>query len=222
VATGGAPSGGGGTTTGGASGSRAGSSGSTSGGSTSGSSGAPGEVGGRNDDGGASGDGGAGGAGDGDEPVCIIESLHVKVSGGMTFERNPNAVDSCGVTLGSETSQTFITLFVKPPEVENTILMSVVVDDVGPGQTGSFTPSDLAVLTTGAIWSIFQPDAVNPLKCSLHLEKSEKASGKRWRVAGSVTCPSALSGIGTVGMTPLTLHDYRFSLLTDDVGVAQP
>lgn len=202
-------------------GAAAGGGGSVNGGSaTGGTASGSGGIGGSEEVAGASGEGGADGSDD--QPVCIIESLHLKVSGGMTFDRTTHAEDICGVSFGGESGDADLTFFVMPPEVENTILIPIVVPDLAPGQTGTFTPNPFSVLTTGAIWSIHLPDAENPLKCSVKLTKSENTNGKLWRVAGSVTCPTALSGIGPIGMTPLSLNDFSFSVLTDAVGAVAP
>ena len=47
----------------------------------------------------------------------------------------------------------------------------------------------------------------------MDLKKFEMAPDNHWRLAGSIGCPTALSGIGEVGDTPLTIEKFDFSAL---------
>ena len=191
---------------------------------TAGSGGSQSPGGGGAVSGGAAPTGGAGGggglevgegssAGSIDSP-CTLESLHLKVSGGATFERSAEPEDACGgeVTVDKDLSLTF---FVNPPELENTLLVSAIGHGIEPGSTGLFTPGVFSLATVGAIWDTSLPDAEHPLACSADLTSFEMVPPSRWRVVGSLSCPSPLSGIGPVGATPLTIDDFKFSLVFD-------
>ena len=165
---------------------------------------------------------GAGGGpetGDGGSPGitdtrCTLESLHLKVMGGAAFERSAQPQDTCGGEM-TEDKRLLLTFFVRPPELENTLLVSAIGEGIEPGSKGPFTPALFSFLTTGAIWDIRLPDAEHPLACTANLTTFEMVPPNRWRVAGSLSCPSALSGIGDVGATPLTINDFKFSILFD-------
>jgi hypothetical protein len=173
-----------------------------------------GSVGGGGSDSG--GDGNEGGSDPGlVETSCSIEALHFKVSGGANFERTSPSDDECGGGIGGDDNQLVISFFLKPPELENTVLASTISYQVVPGTTGTSTPEILSVLTTGAIWSRDLPDAANPLPCSLSLSKYDKVDDTHWRLAGAVSCSGALYGIGELGSTPLTIEDWSFSVLLD-------
>jgi hypothetical protein len=157
---------------------------------------------------------GAGGGNGIADTQCTLESLHLKVSGGTTFERSAQAGDTCGGEL-SEAKDLELTFFVNPPELENTLLVSVIGHGLEPGSKGPFTPAYFSLATTGAIWNISLPDADHPLACSADLTTFEMVPPSRWRVTGSLSCPSPLSGIGPLGATPITLQDFKFSILFD-------
>src|SRR5690606_8726488 len=100
-------------------------------------------------------------------------------------------------------------------EVDNSPLFSFVAYDVTAGTTGSFSPDVVSVLATGAIWSRLIPHPEMPVECTLNLTTYELVSETERRVAGSVSCLSALSGIGEAGSTPLTLEAWTFSVLLE-------
>jgi hypothetical protein len=154
-------------------------------------------------------DGGASGSGD---TPCKLESLHLKVSGGATFDRSAQAEDACAGEVGENKDLT-LTFFVNPPELGNTLLVSAIGHGIEPGSKGPFTPAYFSLATTGAIWNISLPDADHPLACSVDLTTFEMVPPSRWRVAGSLSCPSPLSGIGPLGATPITIEDFKFSIL---------
>jgi hypothetical protein len=147
----------------------------------------------------------------------VIESLHFKVQGGATFERSSNSEDSCGGDLGGDDQHVTLAFFLKPPELENTVLASVIAYGVPAGKTGNVALQDVAVLTTYAIWDSDLPDPEHPQSCTLAIEKYEALAGNAQRLAGSVSCPQVLSGIGMIGMNPLTLLEWRFSLRIEPV-----
>ena len=157
------------------------------------------------------GEGGASGVAD---TQCTLESLHLKVSGGTTFDRSAQAGDACGGEV-SEAKDLKLTFFVNPPELENTLLVSVIGHGIEPGSKVSFTPAYFSLATTGAIWNISLPDADHPLACSADLTTFEMVPPSRWHVAGSLSCPSPLSGIGPLAAKPITLEDFKFSILFD-------
>lgn len=160
---------------------------------------------------GGAGEGGSGGI---DDTQCALESLHLKVSGGTTFERSAQPEDACGGEV-SQNKDLSLTFFVKPPELENTLLVSAIGHGIEAGSKGPFTPAFFSLATTGAIWDISLPDADHPLACSADLTTFEMVPPSRWRVAGSLSCPSPLSGIGPVGATPIKIDDFKFSILFD-------
>ena len=216
--SGGAPSRGGGQSAGGsASNGGATSSGGTTGGG--GSGGQPSNGGGGQSTAGSGGvpesDGGEGGEGGAasDQP-CVIESLHVKVSGGIAFERNGQSADSCIVLLGGEDQQVNVSFVIDPPETETRPLLSVIAHGVVPGSEGTFPPVALSVLSLSAIWSKDLPEP-DSLACSLILTTYDQVAPQQWRLAGSVTCPSAVSGIGEIGSTPLVIEDWSFAVLVE-------
>jgi hypothetical protein len=175
-----------------------------------------GSVGAQGGSGGAAGlsGGPSGSGGSAEEPQCIIEFLHVDVSGGMTFERSAQADDECGLVLGNETNRTFITLRLEPPEVGGLVLMTIFVDGLARDETATFTPSNVSAIGNGGVWTNVYPYPDDPLQCRLKIDHNEATSSGRWRLAGSVTCPSAVSGTDESGQTTtLALNDYRFSLL---------
>jgi hypothetical protein len=192
------------------------------------SGGAGGASGGQNSGGGgaqsggtsALGGGGSGGSdlGEGGAGItvtnCTLESLHMKVSGGATFERTAQPADACGGGVG-QGQPLELSFFLHPPELESTLLVSVLGPMIVPGTKGAFTPEQLSLLTTGAIWSIYQPDAEHPLACSVDLTTFEMTPSNRWHLAGSLNCPSPISGIGALAVTPLTIIDLKFSMLVD-------
>ncbi|HXK18883.1 MAG TPA: hypothetical protein VNG33_13825 [Polyangiaceae bacterium] len=145
---------------------------------------------------------------------CTLESLHLKVSGGATFERSAQPEDACGGDVSAD-KDLVLTFFVKPPELENTLLVSAIGHGIEPGKKGPFTPGFFSLATTGAIWDISLPDAEHPLACSVDVTTFEMVPTNRWRVAGSLSCPSPLSGIGPLGATPITIDDFKFSILFD-------
>jgi len=145
---------------------------------------------------------------------CTLESLHLKLSGGTTFERSAAPEDACGGEVSQDKTLS-LTFFVKPPELENTLLISAIGQGIEPGAKGPFTPAFFSFATTGAIWDISLPDADHPLACSADLTTFEMVPPSSWRVAGSLSCPSALSGIGPIGNTPITIDDFKFSILFD-------
>jgi len=159
---------------------------------------------------------GEGGSGGIIDTQCTFESLHLKVSGGATFERSAQPEDVCGGEV-SQNKDLSLTFFLKPPELENTLLVSVIGHGIEAGSKGPFTPAFFSLATTGAIWDISLPDADHPLACSADLTTFEMVPPSRWRVAGSLSCPSPLSGIGPVGATPLTIVDFKFGILFDAV-----
>jgi hypothetical protein len=158
---------------------------------------------------------GEGGAGGVVITNCEVESLHVKVSGGVNFERSNAADDHCGGTIGGENNGLGVAFFLNPPEVENTLLASSDAYPVTPGTTGTFKAEQLSILATGAIWSMHLPDAEKPLPCSMNVTKYEKVDDVKWRVAGSLSCSAALSGIGVLGGTPLKIEDFTYSIVID-------
>jgi hypothetical protein len=168
----------------------------------------------------SSGSSGASQGGDGGtigitETNCTLESLHLKVSGGTTFDRSMKPQDACGGNLG-DNQELGLTFFVKPPELENTLLISAMGHGIPPGKTGAFTPDFFSFATTGAIWSIDLPDAEHPMACSANLTKFEQVPPTSWRVAGSLSCPAALAGIGALGgKAPLTIVDFQFGMVFD-------
>jgi hypothetical protein len=146
---------------------------------------------------------------------CEVESLHIKVSGAVSFERTNAADDHCGGSIGGEKEELGVTFFLNPPEVDGTMLASSSAYAVKPGTTGTFKSDMLAILATGAIWSIHQPDAENPLPCSMNVTKYEKVDDVKWRVAGAISCSAALAGIGSLGNKPLQIEDWTYSIVID-------
>lgn len=165
--------------------------------------------------------GGAGGSTE--EPLCIIEFLHLEVSGGMAFERSTNALDECGLAIGGKMARTFMHVRIAPPEVQGSILATIFVDGMARDETATFTPSAVTVIGAGSVWTTSDPNPGTPLQCSLKVDRNEPAPGRRRRVAGSLSCPSALSGRNEVGgQTTLDLNDFRFSFLGLETSAAAP
>jgi hypothetical protein len=176
----------------------------------------PGGQGGSDNPSGAGGEvTGEGGAGGTVSTNCVVESLHVKMSGGVSFERTNAVDDYCGGAIGGENNGLGVAFFLNPPEVENTMLASSDAYQVTPGTTGTFKAEQLSILATGAIWSMHLPDAENPLPCSMNVTKYEKVDEVKWRVAGSISCSAPLSGIGMLGGTPLEIEDLTYSIVID-------
>jgi hypothetical protein len=163
--------------------------------------------------GGEAGSAGAGGVPSVDAP-CTIESMHIEVSGGMAFERSAESDDSCSASFGGDEQQISIAFVIAPPGQETKPLFSFVAEGVASGTEGAFTPEIFSVLAYQAIWSKDMP-APDSVLCSVNLTTFDELATTLWRLAGSVSCPSALSGIGVNGGTPLTIEDWSFSILVD-------
>jgi hypothetical protein len=143
---------------------------------------------------------------------CTLESLHLQVGGGASFDHQREPQDACRGELGDH-EQVSLTFFVNPPELEDTLFITAVWHGIPAGTTGSFTPDLFSLATPEVIWSSNSSAAEQPVACSASLAQFEPVPPGSWRIAGALSCPAALPGIGAVGVSPLTILDFRFGML---------
>lgn len=158
--------------------------------------------------------GGGGGTGITTGTNCTLESMHLQVGGGVSFDHQRGPQDTCRGDLG-DGKQILLGFFVNPPELQNTLFITAIGHGISPGTTGSFTPDPLSFATAEAIWSSHSSDTEQPVTCSANLTQFEPVSATSWRIAGSLSCPTSLPGVGAAGITPLTILDFRFGMVFD-------
>jgi hypothetical protein len=151
---------------------------------------------------------------------CTLETVRVEVSGGMNFTRTKDGADSCRGVRSGENSVVGIVIAVEPPEISDFLLLSTLVAGVPEANAGSFPTTHVVVgrADGSSSWSTMLPDSQNPMECAVTLTLYTQVMASVWRLAGSVSCPSPLTGTGMAGGTPLTIIDWSFSVLLESAG----
>jgi len=142
---------------------------------------------------------GAGGAGD--QPSCLPDgsgSITMTLSGSLTFNETRGNDYACLGHFSNAVSSAGLILRVDNPEPQPYGVVFVDLPKLAPGDLGNI-PFDMLTfaLTPGGLWSDPNGSTPNTKRCTLNVTANQALAGMpgNYRVAGAITCSSALPGL---------------------------